>query len=53
MHYKRSEILDVINMKPGTQTVSKFAHTYVNTEDTYILIIIIINSSSSSGSSKY
>jgi hypothetical protein len=34
MHYKRSEILDVINTKPGVQTVSKFAHTYVNTKGT-------------------
>jgi len=34
MHYKCSEILDVINMKPGVQTISKFAHTYVNTEGT-------------------
>jgi hypothetical protein len=47
-------------MKPGVQTVSKFAHTYVNIEGTYILIPIIIiiissssNISSSNSSSKY
>jgi len=34
MHYKPSEILDVINMEPGVQTVTKFVHTYVNTEGT-------------------
>ena len=34
MHYKPSEILDLINMKPGVQTVSKFAYNYVNTEGT-------------------
>jgi hypothetical protein len=38
MHYKRSEILDAINLKPEIQNVTKFADTYINTEGTLKLI---------------